>query len=70
MIRRPPAIALLLLAAAAVTLAGCGRKGELLTPSQAAAEERKAAEEAGTMVEEAVPVEKPKRRFILDALID
>ncbi|MBK8456649.1 MAG: hypothetical protein IPL47_05675 [Phyllobacteriaceae bacterium] len=64
------ALAFALIAFALPSLSACGRKGDLLTPSQAAAEERKAAQEAGTPVEEEAPAEAPRRRFILDALID
>lgn len=70
---RKSVIALLFIPLALAALSGCGRKGDLLTPSQAAVEERKAAAEAaGEQVDpaEEAPAEKPKRRFILDALID
>lgn len=62
---------LLVLPLLAVPLSACGRKGDLLTPSQAAAEARKAAaEEQGARTEEPEAEEKPERRFILDSLID
>jgi predicted small lipoprotein YifL len=62
---------LLVLPLIVVSLSACGRKGDLLTPSQAAAEERKAAAvEQGVKTEEPAAEEKPERRFILDSLIE
>lgn len=63
--------ALLVLPLIAAPLSACGRKADLLTPSQAAAEARQAAaKEQGVKAEEPEAEEKPERRFILDSLID
>lgn len=53
----------LILAALSVTVTGCGRRGALDTPSQAAAEAR------GEKSSEEAPEEEDKR-FILDGLIE
>ena len=61
--------ATLILALAAV--AGCGRKGQLDTPTQANYErEKAAAEKAGTPPPARPSDDTPDRRFILDGLID
>lgn len=68
-LRQTVFIATVLIAASA-TLAGCGRKGDLLTPSEAAIEARKEAQDAGEpLPPEPAPVVKD-RRFILDGLIE
>jgi len=57
----------LILALTLATLAACGRKGDLDTPTQAAA----AARQDAAAAEPAAPAEPvPERRFILDGLID
>ena len=61
--------ATLILGLAAV--AGCGRKSDLDTPSQAAYErEKEAADKAGTPPPARPSDDTPDRRFILDGLID
>lgn len=57
------AVSLLIFAMIASTLAGCGRRAELDTPSQAA---KAAGNEAGTKSKDA----KPDRKFLLDPLIE
>ncbi|MEZ5810374.1 MAG: lipoprotein [Rhizobiaceae bacterium] len=54
---------LFLLAALSVTVTGCGRRGSLDTPSQAAAEAR------GEKPDDKAP-EPEDKRFILDGLIE
>ncbi|MFZ1682273.1 MAG: lipoprotein [Rhizobiaceae bacterium] len=58
-----------LLAAALAILPGCGRKGDLETPSQAAAKARAEAAKAGK-VDDAVEEKPESKPFFLDFLID
>lgn len=68
---RKTLLALVLLPVALAALSACGRKGDLETPSQAAATARQEAAKAeGAKADEAQPEARPERRFILDALID
>ena len=59
------------LVVALAAVAGCGRKGQLDTPTQANYErEKEAAEKAGTPPPARPSDDTPDRRFILDGLID
>ena len=56
--------------AAAIGIAGCGRKGALDTPYEASVIAREEAEEAGEPLPPAREKPSADRPFILDALID
>ena len=61
----------LLLVLSLAAVAGCGRKGQLDTPTQANYErEKEAADKAGTPAPAKPSKAEPDRRFILDGLID
>lgn len=66
---RKIAFLLVLVLSASAVLSGCGRRGEPLTPYEAAVADRKVREKAGESLPEP---EKPQadRPFILDGLID
>ena len=65
-----PRTVLVLLCLAALGLAGCGRKSDLLTPYEAQLEAQREAEKAGQPAPAAAEKPVEDKRFILDGLID
>ncbi len=67
---RKDAAAMVIVALVALTVSACGRKSDLLTPSEAAVEARKEAEKQGKPLPPAHQPANPNRPFFLDPLID
>ncbi|WP_235911523.1 LPS translocon maturation chaperone LptM [Mesorhizobium xinjiangense] len=67
---RKEAAAMVVVALVALTVSACGRKGDLLTPSEAAAEARKEAEREGQPLPPAEKRNNRSKRFFLDPLIE
>jgi predicted small lipoprotein YifL len=68
---RAPTLArtVIILAALGIAVAGCGRKGDLLTPTQAAQDAQRAPSSNPLSDDTPPPPPVPDRPFVLDALL-